>query len=126
MLVSMETGGGSSGGTNIPFGIALDGTNGGVSYSGNIAQNGTAQISVTKKPKYIEIIMISTTTMGNGLSGTVDVENETAYRYAYWSNAFQNGDWSNWDTYITGISDNEVSIFNNYGGPCHVWVNCYY
>ena len=89
-----------------------------------MANNATANITVTKKPRYIHF-MCNNTTLST-MFGILDIERQTAYRYAYWQNAFHNEVWTSWQSYVTSVTDSTVSIRNVYGGACLVIVGVYY
>lgn len=92
----------------------------------SMANNATASITVTQKPRYIVMSVSSTTNAGTFQVGLYDVENNTAYRYGYWSNAWQNGTWSTRSDYITSVSSSSVGIKNSWGGTARIAVGCYY
>lgn len=90
----------------------------------SMANNATATLAVTQKPKYIIAYFINAST--GYVAGIFNTETEKAYRYGYWSSAYKNSEWSNRDIYITEVSDSAVSIKNSYGSTCNVIVGAYY
>ena len=95
-------------------------------YAGTLAYGGTATLTVTQKPKYIVYALANTATAGDFLTGIINVEEGTAYRYGYWTSAFRNEAWSNYSTYVTSITDSSVVIKNNYGAQARIEVAVFY
>ena len=92
----------------------------------NLGNSATATLAVTKKPKMIVACFINNTIPNSFLVGIINVEKNTAYRYGLWSGSNQNAVWSNFNNYITAITDTSVSIKNSYGESCNVRVGAYY
>lgn len=123
MFARMDMGG-SGGEDHVNLGISPD-----AKWSSNgstLANNGTANVTVTQKPRFIVLVMFSNSNAGQGLWGIYDVEKNQAYRYGFWSSSVQDANWTNYNLYIKSVTATNVSIKNSYGGSCRVWVNCYY
>lgn len=97
------------------------------SNGSNLSANATATVTVTQKPKYVVVIMFSYNAK-DGLVGYYDVEKNEAYRFGYWSSTRQDGIWSNYDLYITSVTDSSVTVKQVYSSSqsMRTWVNCYY
>lgn len=118
-------GGGGGGGSDVKLGQVPDATwaNNGT----NLSPNSTATVSVSQKPRYIMIIMLSNNAR-EGLIGFYDTQRNEAYRYGYWSSTRQDGVWTNYTSYITSVTDSAVTVKQAYstGQNIRTWVNCYY
>ena len=92
-----------------------------------MASNATADITVTKKPKYIIMFGVAVSSNAYGFSGIYDVDNNKGYRLGYWSSAFRDGDWtSTVSLYITSVTSSTVTVKNNFAIPMDISVAIYY
>jgi hypothetical protein len=89
--------------------------------------DGTSQnISVNKKPRLISCVFFNANTAGTGFTGLYDIKNNKTFRSGYYSSAFHNATWSNVSSYITSVTDSNVTIKNAYGELLNVAINIYY
>ena len=101
-------------------------TNPDVSWtSANMSINSTRTITVTQKPKYIQMLFINLN-VSSGFSGIFDVKNNKTFRSGYYYSTIHNEAWSNYTDYITSVSASSVTVKNGYGNNCAVVVNIYY
>lgn len=94
----------------------------------NMANNATATLAVTQKPKFI-VMCLTTTSTSNNNYGTIiiDVDNDSAYILGYWSSNFHIQSYSvQWHDYITSVSDSSIGIKNSWGSSVRVIVGAYY
>ena len=91
----------------------------------NMANNATASISVTQKPRWINFFIDSTGTT-YAWYGLYDVENDLCMRCGYYGNAIRG--WSLWDpsTYITSVTSSAVNVKNSSGVTARMVVEIYY
>lgn len=93
----------------------------------NLANNASATITVTQKPRFIVLSLCNKTNAQSFLTGIINVNKGTAYRFGYWSSAFHNEDWSSgYSNYITSVSSSGVTVTNAYGNAVTIVVGCYY
>ena len=93
----------------------------------SMANNATDTLAVTQTPKYIIICMNGQAASYNYGTLIINVEDNTAYMIGYWSNTFQNQDYStNWTDFITSVSDSSISIKNAWGSTVRMDLCVYY
>lgn len=93
----------------------------------NVTNNSTKTITVSQMPKYITYFYTYYSSNKGGMFLTLDVANNKAYRYGYWSNAFHNEDYtSGYSSYITSVSASSVTIKNAYGPAGNIAIGIYY
>ena len=92
----------------------------------HMAIDSSANISVNKKPRLISCEFLNVNTLGTGFVGLYDIKNNKTYRSGYYTSAFHNATWSNASSYITSVTDSNVTIKNAYGDLLNVAINIYY
>lgn len=94
----------------------------------NMANNATATLAVTQKPRFI-MICLTTTSASLFNYGTIiiDVVNNSAYILGYWSGSFHIQSYSaQWTNYITSVSSSSIGIKNAWGSSVRMLVGAYY
>lgn len=90
----------------------------------SMAQNATANITVTQMPKVIE--MVESNTGGSAVIGVYNVEQDTGWLIGYYSSAMHSQSW-NGSSYFTSITSSNVTFKNaGFSGTSRVSVAIFY
>ncbi len=92
-------------------GLNLDLMNPDVTKIITSSKNGTTNIPVTQKPRYIIVaIWGAENSVYNGMLAVLDVEGASGKNIGYYSNSAQSwADWSTWQNYFTSITTTNVT-----------------